>query len=265
MKATLIITVYKDVYSLQAVLRSALLQVNTDFEIIVAQDADDDCFSETIALFQQQGLAIQWLQQEDTGFRKNRMLNQAIQKANTDCLIFIDGDCILHPNFINVHSKTLQKGSFCVGRRVNLDAITSEHIKSGRITHPSFWEMLRNKTNSMEESWPILKIFDQKEKMLLGCNMSFHKEDLIALNGFDEDYVFPGYGEDTDIEFRALKMGLKKKSVRYRAIQYHLFHERPNREDETKISRELFEKKQLRKDYQCENGIRKFIISETLS
>lgn len=259
MKASLIITVYKDVEALTAVLKSLEFQTEKDFEIIVAQDCDSDCFDILINNYQRQGYSIQHLQQEDNGFQKNKILNKAILKTQSTTLIFIDGDCVLHPNFIQTHVNTLEKGFFCVGRRVNLDPKNSQKIRKGEITTPSLTSMLFKKASMVEEGIPFLRHFDRKEKMLLGCNMSFHKEDILQLNGFDEDYTFPGYGEDTDIEFRAIKLGLKKKSVRYRAIQYHLFHERSDREDETRKSRELYHQKQLNKDYRCNNGIEKLI------
>ena len=50
-KATLIISVYKDVEALDAVLRSVKLQVEKDFEVIVSQDCDDACFDELLEKF----------------------------------------------------------------------------------------------------------------------------------------------------------------------------------------------------------------------
>jgi glycosyltransferase involved in cell wall biosynthesis len=47
-KVTLIISVYKDVSALEAVLRSVVLQKETDFEVIISQDCDDSCFDELI-------------------------------------------------------------------------------------------------------------------------------------------------------------------------------------------------------------------------
>ena len=45
--------------------------------------------------------------------------------------------------------------------------------------------------------------------------------------------------------------------LKYRAIQFHLFHERPNREDQTAISRKLFNKKKQEGISFCKNGITK--------
>ena len=55
--------------------------------------------------------------------------------------------------------------------------------------------------------------------------------DMLKINGFDEDFEQPYYGEDTDIDRRAVLMGLEKISVRNIAIQYHMWHEGRTRKD----------------------------------
>lgn len=254
MKATLIISVYKDVEALQAVFRSLERQVEQDFEVIVSQDADDSCFDTLIECYRKQ-FPIQFIQQQDSGFRKNRMLNRAIKLSQTNQLIFIDGDCILHPRFIQQHLSLLQKGRFCIGRRVDLDGTTSRLIKTGRVVIPSFYMMFKNKSIRIEESFFLPGFMRKQKPKLLGCNMSWHKEDLILLNGFDETYETPGFGEDTDIEYRALKAGIKPYSTRFRTIQFHLFHERPTREDQVKISKALYFERMKRTDFRCRAGL----------
>lgn len=44
------------------------------------------------------------------------------------------------------------------------------------------------------------------------------------MNGYDEDYVSAGVGEDVDIEWRLLAKGIKLQSMKHRAIVYHLYH-----------------------------------------
>lgn len=254
MKATLIISVYKDVEALGAVFRSLEKQIEQSFEVIVSQDADDACFDELIATYKPQ-FDIQLIQQEDNGFRKNRMLNRAIKLSKTNQLIFIDGDCILHPRFIQQHLSNLQKGRFCIGRRVDLDGKTSKLVKAGKVIIPSFGLMLKNNSIRIEESFFLPGFLRKQKPKLLGCNMSWHKDDLIRLNGFDETYETPGFGEDTDIEYRAIKAGIQPFSTRFRTIQYHLHHERPTREDQVKISKALYFERMKRADFRCIAGL----------
>lgn len=258
MKASLIISVYKDTEALKAIFKSLALQSEKAFEVIIAQDADDNCFHSLVVSYQNQGLSIQYIQQEDNGFQKNKILNKAILSSQSDKLIFIDGDCVLHPQFITEHLKKLQRGIFCAGKRVNSDAKTSKLIRSGKIIVPSIWTLIKNKADRIEEAFTFLALLKgNKDVKLLGCNMSFHKSDLLKINGFNEDYTTAGYGEDTDIEFRALKAGIKKQSVRYRAIQYHLHHQRPERAEQSQIGQAVFEQTKQRTDFRCKNGIEK--------
>lgn len=254
MKATLIISVYKDVEALEAVLRSVEIQIEKEFEVIVSQDCEDSCFDELIEKYSHK-LTIKHLQQPDNGFMKNKMLNKAIRISESNKLIFIDGDCVLHPRFVKQYVDSIQEGKMCVGRRVNLDSETSRKIRMGERTIPSYVEMIRNKSTSVEESFPLWSLLQRNLVPLLGSNMGWFKADLLKINGFDEAYITPGFGEDVDIEYRAIKAGIAPYSVRYKAIQYHLFHERPDREDYVIISNNQFLEKKSRKDFRCQFGL----------
>src|SRR5258707_589774 len=78
------------------------------------------------------------LWQPDAGFRKNAMLNKAIIASRTDYLIFIDGDCVPHHQFIRDHWMHRKAKSALCGRRVNFsrqitDRLTVEDVRSGKI------------------------------------------------------------------------------------------------------------------------------------
>ncbi len=258
MKITLVISVYKDVEALTAVLRTAALQTFNDFDIIISQDCDSDCFDQLLEAYQGK-LKIKHLQQADEGFLKNRMLNKAIKEAASDKMVFIDGDCILHPHFIEQYERCINPGVICMGRRIDLDPVTTHMIKSGKTIYPGFFSMIKNKTTRVEESFYLPRLSQRFHSIpkLLGCNMGWHRSDLIKLNGFDEDYNYPGYGEDTDMAWRAQMAGIGVFSVRYKTIQYHLDHERPNREKEVSKSQLLFEEKKKCSDFRCLNGLEK--------
>ena len=53
--------------------------------------------------------------------------------------------------------------------------------------------------------------------------MSFWKEDAILINGYDEFYEGWG-GEDHDFGTRMQKSGIKKKSLKFAGIVFHLWH-----------------------------------------
>ena len=70
-----------------------------------------------------------------------------------------------------------------------------------------------------------MKYFNRKKREILGCNFSLFKEDIFKVNGFDERYVNPSLGEDSDLQFRLELLGIKIQSINHAAIQYHLYHQ----------------------------------------
>lgn len=83
--------------------------------------------------------------------------------------------------------------------------------------------------------------------------MSFSKKAIYSINGFDETYINPSVGEDTDIAWRFKALGYKMKSLRNLAVQYHLYHPKnwtTNKENKDKM---LLNQKQNK--YFCEQGL----------
>lgn len=68
-------------------------------------------------------------QEEDKGFRKNKMLNKSIIHSKTDKLVFIDADCIPHKHFVKSYVNSLQENYIFEGRTVVHDRMTSEKVK----------------------------------------------------------------------------------------------------------------------------------------
>lgn len=102
---------------------------------------------------------------------------------------------------------------------------------------------------------PFMPTPVQNRAGIWGCNWSIHKESLVAVNGFDEDYLLPGFGEDTDIEWRLFGHGIQLKKLKYQAIQYHLHH--PLNYRSVEINRQLMEKKMAENKIRCLNGLEK--------
>ena len=66
-----------------------------------------------------------------------------------------------------------------------------------------------------------------KSKKIQGvrsCNFSFFKQDFIAVNGFNEDFVSWGR-EDSEFVVRLYNAGVVRKNLKFGGVQYHLFHQ----------------------------------------
>lgn len=266
-KTSLIISVYNNTKFLKIVLDSLKLQTEKDFEIIISEDGQ----CEEMKLFIQSypfENDVQHLTQEDLGWRKNKALNNAVRHAKSDWLIFIDGDCVLHQRFVEMHVRYANENDILAGKRVKLDPKTSLFLERNApesITKMQdiFIKMLlfrKRKIEFIEESVFIspdgfLNFIPKlrKARRLIGCNMSFSKKAIYAINGFDEDYTLPAVGEDTDLTWRFRAAGFQLKSVRNLAVQYHLYHKENWVDRTVNMARMLANQKENR--YICKNGL----------
>jgi hypothetical protein len=70
---------------------------------------------------------------------------------------------------------------------------------------------------------PLAKRGADRWKGARTCNLSAWREDLLAVNGFDESYT--GWGlEDSDLVLRLIHAGLRRKKVPWGAPVLHLWH-----------------------------------------
>ena len=252
----LFISVYKNIAFLKKVLDSIEQQYFTNFVVTILEDGQFDGMREFINNTSY-SFAITHLWQEDSGFRKNKILNVGIRKNTAELCVFIDGDCVLHPQFLSEYVRYFDGSSVMFGKRVYLDHNTSTLLLSTNLIVPNKWTMYKNKSKHVEESFylPFKPVLIKKSHFLIGSNMAIPFSTLKAVNGFDEDYTFAGFGEDCDIEWRIAKEGVSFLSLKHHAIQFHLDHARVNREEETSISRQMFESKKKVGVVFCKNGL----------
>lgn len=266
---SLIISVYKKIQELNLIFQALKLQSYNDFEVIVADDGSGKEMENFVNdIKEKTDLKINFITQEDKGFRKTKILNKAINISNSDYLIFIDGDCIPHRNFIKNHILNKEENTVLYGRRVMLGKKISEEIKSRKIPIEKLssikFKLLLDSFKKDEPSYHIEESFIIKNKLLReiykfksnhlsGCNYSLPKSLIEKINGFDENYIGPGIGEDSDIEHRLRQIGVKFKSVRNLAVVYHLHHPKttPSPKNIT-----YFHSVILSNEYYCKNGLK---------
>ncbi|RIW17041.1 glycosyltransferase [Algoriphagus lacus] len=268
-QASLIISVYKNTKFLEAVLRSLEHQTWKNFEVIISEDGNSTEMREFIST-RKFPFPLQHLTQEDLGWRKNKALNRAIQSAKSDWLVFIDGDCVLHPRFMEFHWTLADDKSILAGKRIKLDPETSDRLLSGELSLENMNSEIRKRASFIKKNGGAFVeegIFIdpkgflgfltrlRKMKHLKGCNMSFHRHAIEAINGFDEDYTKPAVGEDADLLWRFEGMGYRLKSVRNLAVQYHLYHKESWTDQEENLA--LMRKNQEAHRFFCKNGLQK--------
>lgn len=246
-EASVIIAIYNKFDFLQLVLAGFENQTFKNFEIILADDGSSPEVVEKIKnKIAGSKLEIKHVWHEDKGWRKNIILNKAIVESRSGYLIFVDGDCIPHKRFVEEHIKNKQENIILAGRRVNLPEkitflLSPQKIKKGLLHNfyliYSFWLNLFGYGSHIEKGLYIKnkfirKFINNKERGLLGSNFSIHKADILKINGFDERFLYPAAGEDTDLENRLKNNGVKLITLKYIAVQYHLYHQELYRDPE---------------------------------
>jgi cellulose synthase/poly-beta-1,6-N-acetylglucosamine synthase-like glycosyltransferase len=265
---TLIIAVYNAARYLEFILAALDRQSMLDFEVIVADDGSGPEISQLIdSRSSDSAFQIKHLWQPHDGFRKNVMLNKAILASSTDYLIFIDGDCIPHREFIRDHWRNRMSNSVLCGRRVNwskrfTQELELEDVTSGRFERLSVGLLvdgLMGKSTHLEkairiENRVLRRWLQSRETRIVGCNFSLEKSLIERVNGFNEDYHSPGLGEDSDVAHRLGLIGAGLVDLRHLAILYHLYHPQTA---EGEGSKDLYEKTLASKKPVCRNGLRK--------
>jgi glycosyltransferase involved in cell wall biosynthesis len=231
MKIALIISTYNKPAELWLTLLSVIKQSHLPDEIIIADDGSKSDTIECIDRFSKQfGVEIQHIWHPDDGFKLATIRNKAIAAAKSDYIIQIDGDLILHSEFIADHKKFAKKGVFISGKRCNINDGYSQHLVATQsIQLPNMLSKhVSKKYNGIRISLlaRLFYILPQSKNgyfYVLGCNMAFWKSDLMRVNGYNQD--FEGWGkEDNDISIRLINAGVRLRFVKFSAIVFHLFH-----------------------------------------
>ncbi len=268
--ASLFVTTYEMPQQLALVCAGLERQTARNFEIFFCDDGSGDETKALITALSERirraaGISVHHLWQENKGFRKCRILNEALRQAMGRVCVFLDGDCIPHPKYVADHLREQEEGRFLAGRRVELGPkisswLTPDLIREGFLDLPGPRILWSAQTGDLEFLNRFLRIPSNRLRALVkmdriadlkGCNYSVSRKDLLAINGFDEEYE--GYGrEDTDVELRLNNLGLKIKSLKGLALEYHVWH--PRREF-TPVNDDRLEQLKTSGRIRCEKGV----------
>lgn len=263
MTTSVIVTTYDWPEALFLTLKSLFSQTTLPDEVIVADDGSGESTRNLIASLKSEApfvLIHSW--QEDKGFRLAMSRNRAIAKAKGDYIIVIDGDMILHKKFVEDHISNARHSFYLQGGRVLLGKKITTKLFSGTISPESlsfFSPDIHNRKNAVYS--PLLsKLFlytKRSLKAIKGCNFSLYKEDILKVNGFDNDFI--GWGrEDSEFVARLFNAGIEGKNLKFSAVAYHIYHLENERQSLPENERRL-QKSIAGKTVQCSNGIKELL------
>jgi GT2 family glycosyltransferase len=197
--------------------------------------------------------------QPDIGFRKTLILNQAVAAAAGEYIVLLDGDCVPHEKFIADHAALAEKNFWVQGRRCFVEEKFAPEFSAAET--PVWRWMLAGKITGLPKAvrlpFPLVRR-NTAQRGIIGCNMAFWRADLLAVNGFDEEYTGWGIGEDSDLGTRLYNLGRRRKFVYGHAVVYHLNHPAAPRAHVPASEARLAETIRSGK-IRCERGIEQYL------
>ena len=264
---SVVISTYNSPVALRKTLWGFQCQSFSDFEIVISDDGSTSETADVIQEFQSQGMTISHVWHEDSGFRKNRILNRAVEAAKGSYLIFTDGDCIPRSDFVESHIRLRKPGQFLnAGGAVRVPDTIHEHLNqddvaSGRAFDAGWLKRQGPISQShvfrlsiTRQFEAILNLISHRPGVFTGNGSSAWRSDVLKVNGFDERVAYGG--TDKEFGFRLAAAGVKSHNSRYTLISLHLEHDRPYRNDSTiKANHALMHKNRKNKVTWTNHGI----------
>lgn len=228
-RCSLVVTTHERPDALARVLASVAAQARPPDELLVADDGSGPA---TAALVSRYAAAVPYpvrhAWQPHEGFRAGRIRNAAIAQARGEYVVLLDGDMVVHPCFLRDHLDLARPGHYSQGVRIALDAAATRRLldpaaplpgplaaglgfarRAYALRAPALARRLRGAANRLVA--------------IKSCNQGFWRDDLLAVNGFDE--AMTGWGsEDKELCARLGHAGVRRQTLLFAALAWHLAH-----------------------------------------
>lgn len=243
MKTAFVVLTYNRSDALLAVLRALAPQCGDRHVVVVADDGSRPEHVQALrAGLPRFACPVRHVWQPDVGFTAARSRNLGAAQARADYIVFMDGDCVPPPHFVEQHERLAGPGHFVNGSRVLMSPELTRRIVDGTMDLSQLdalgWLRLRlagdvNKLTHLVR-WPGAPFRGEARfrwKGIRSCNFGVAWNDFEAVNGFDE--VYAGWGhEDADLVLRLHHHGLLRRNGFLGTEVYHLWHREHSRDGE---------------------------------
>ena len=174
----------------------------------------------------------------DNGFAKNQILNKAIASSAAPYLVFLDGDCIASPDYLQRHLALRRPGQFVSGSLIRMpwsvNPVLTDELVSSRTLFSLAWLRAhdcidRIGTRLKVATLPpwlsdLLERISPVKIVWNGCNSAGWRQDILRVNGFDETMLYGS--EDVEMGVRMNNAGVRGRHIRYTAPVLHIEHQR---------------------------------------
>ena len=229
---SVVVSVYERPRLLDLCLAGLALQESAgEFEVVIADDGSLGEVRERVDHWTRVGAyPLRHARQERSGFRLAAARNTALRVARGDRIVFLDGDCVPPPHFLCLHREHSRAGVLLCGARVLLEEEETIRLPAGEAGARSALKLTRGWRRGRLLA---RRLTDRVERLLrlkerpkpLGANLSATRDDVWAVNGFDERYKGWGF-EDEDFARRLARVGVWREFAPLAASVAHLWHPR---------------------------------------
>ncbi len=235
-------------------------------EVVVSDDGSSDSQLPTLReLAPGLPFRLLFVTQEHNGFQLARCRNNGLLASSGDYLSFMDQDLLLTHDYLATHLQFARSGSFLVPQVIILSEEQSGQIKPEQIEQGEFSSILtgnqlsKNRKQYREDAfYQLARRFGYRthRPKLKGGLFSIHRQDILKVNGYDEEYR--GWGnEDDDLGRRLYAATIPGRNPFKNDFAMHMYH-KPNHSAGERRNLEYYtQRKQMISSgkYACDRGL----------
>ncbi len=219
-EVALVVSSYQKPRHLSLALASIGLQrgITGKMELIVSDDGSTDETPAIVARFGKTvDFPVRFTTHPHQTFQLVRCRNEGVGASTAPYILFLDGDCLLPPDFVEQHLLVRQPGCVFTGDCFRLDQHVSARIDTDAVRAGAFRDWAtRAESRRLAKQDRKARLYNlvrhRSKPKLLGGNVGMWRSDFERVNGYDED--FEGWGcEDDDLGRRLRKTGLRVQSI----------------------------------------------------
>ena len=229
------ISVIVAVYNRSDLVRRCLISLNEQShrpaEVVLCDDgSDEDIMGAVRDIAGQLAYGIIYVRQEHRGFRLAKSKNNGIRHSTGSYLIFNDQDIIHSRDYLQTFVRHHRKRQFLVAYPVRFTPEQMIRLADGMavdelITTRQIRKVRRQyRKDSLEYMLGHLWGRNRYRLKLRGGVFGIAREDLLCVDGFDENYQGWGH-EDDDLGRRLYRAGISGRNVFCQQFPIHLYHQ----------------------------------------
>jgi glycosyltransferase involved in cell wall biosynthesis len=228
-RCCLVVTTHERPDALERVLAAVGAQERPPDELIVADDGSGPTTAEVVKRHAAAlPFPVHHAWQPHEGFRAGRIRNAAIVRTRCEYVVLLDGDMVPHPRLIADHCALVRPGHYSQGVRILLDDDATRRLLVPGSALPRPWSPGLGRLRRLYglRAPRLTRPLRSAANALVSvkaCNQGFWRDDLRAVNGFDE--AMTGWGsEDKELCARLENTGVRRQTLLFAAIAWHLAH-----------------------------------------